>query len=104
MTSLPTPPSLVAVIRTAYWTLDHSARAVPLGNQSYAAYQQANAGAEPTPGWRRRLFHGDRDDILPRIRRVKQRCRRVLHPQLLSPGVRAGSAPGSMPAHPAMAA
>jgi len=38
--------SLVAVIRPAYWTLVHSARALPLGGQSYAAYQQANAGAD----------------------------------------------------------
>jgi hypothetical protein len=44
MTSLRTPLSLVAVIRTAYWTLDHSARAVSRGTQSDAAHQQANAG------------------------------------------------------------
>jgi len=65
------PPSLVAVIRPAYWTLDHSARAVPLGSQSYAAYQQANAGRNQLAlGCRRRLFHGDQDDIFPRISRV----------------------------------
>jgi hypothetical protein len=44
------PPSLVAVIRPAYWPLDHSARAVPLGSQSYAAYQQANAGRNQLAG------------------------------------------------------
>jgi hypothetical protein len=52
MTSLPAPASLVAVNRPAYWTLDHSARAVPLGSQSYAAYHQANAG-------RNQLLGGD---------------------------------------------